>query len=407
MPHREKTRLLQRCLLQLESISSTMLNHPPALLHYAIPAPLWIEVELFHGSVCQTAGLYNEASLIYSKLRTEHGIDTCVQEVDCLRRTGHTEHARALIEQNLKKNSNQPELVRSLGELCKDIELLEKAFELSGNRDAQCQRSIGKILFDQKRYSGAIDAFEKSLHLNPAQLNVWPSLALAAMRTERWTVAINALEQSCNWDPERYDQWANLALCALKLGQKNRAQRLTKNEAIRLDYDNWRLWENLLALSVDIGKWEDAILSYRRLLELKPRYSDVEFLQLISDRLKLHDKDQKIRAEWIALLKRVSQLSNTDYKVLEILSDWDDRNDEKQNWMQKALAQFLSLYNNNSDWTSEVKRLFTKATGVFKGDRQNVQKLKVKIDLAIALAMKHEDKDAVVKWLEELRENEL
>lgn len=52
-------------------------------------------------------------------------------------------------------------------------------------------------------------------------------------------------------------------------------------EALKCNFDNWKIWENFLLVSVDIGSFEDALNAYNRLIELKEKYYDEEVLQII------------------------------------------------------------------------------------------------------------------------------
>jgi hypothetical protein len=49
----------------------------------------------------------------------------------------------------------------------------------------------------------------------------------------------------------------------------------TLQEAIKFDYENWRMWENYLCLAADIGEFQEAIRSVHRILDLREKFSDV------------------------------------------------------------------------------------------------------------------------------------
>ena len=42
----------------------------------------------------------------------------------------------------------------------------------------------------------------------------------------------------------------------MKLRQKNRAWKALQ-EAIKCNYDNWKVWDNLMVVSVDCGEFEE------------------------------------------------------------------------------------------------------------------------------------------------------
>lgn len=47
-------------------------------------------------------------------------------------------------------------------------------------------------------------------------------------------------------------------------------------EALKLNYENWHIWENYLVVSADCGEFEEVLKSSHRLLDLKAKYYDVE-----------------------------------------------------------------------------------------------------------------------------------
>lgn len=61
----------------------------------------------------------------------------------------------------------------------------------------------------------------------------------------------------------------------IKLGQKARAWKVLQ-EAVKCDYDNWKIWDNIMVVSVDCGHFEDVIRSYHRVLDLKEKHVDVQ-----------------------------------------------------------------------------------------------------------------------------------
>lgn len=53
-----------------------------------------------------------------------------------------------------------------------------------------------------------------------------------------------------------FEAWNNLAKCYIKSGQKSRAYYALK-EAIKCNYENWMVWDNLMVVSVDCGCFEE------------------------------------------------------------------------------------------------------------------------------------------------------
>lgn len=47
-----------------------------------------------------------------------------------------------------------------------------------------------------------------------------------------------------------------MAKCYAKLGQKNRAWKALQ-EAVKCNYDNWKIWDNLMVVSIDCCEYEE------------------------------------------------------------------------------------------------------------------------------------------------------
>lgn len=65
-----------------------------------------------------------------------------------------------------------------------------------------------------------------------------------------------------------FEAWNNLAKCYIKSGQKSRAYYALK-EAVKCNYENWMVWDNLMAVSVDCGCFEEVMIN---LLKFKLNY---------------------------------------------------------------------------------------------------------------------------------------
>ena len=45
-------------------------------------------------------------------------------------------------------------------------------------------------------------------------------------------------------------------------------------EAVRCDFDNWKVWDNLLVISTDLGAFDESLRSFNRILDIKQTHSD-------------------------------------------------------------------------------------------------------------------------------------
>ena len=62
---------------------------------------------------------------------------------------------------------------------------------------------------------------------------------------------------------QNFEAWNNLANSYIKQGQKPRAWKVLQ-EAVKCDYDNWKVWDNILVVSTDCAHFEEVIRAYHR-----------------------------------------------------------------------------------------------------------------------------------------------
>lgn len=171
------------------------------------------------------------------------------------------------------------ELYCLLGDTLDDKSYYNKALELANGRSGLAERHMGYYYFGKKQYIECIPHLERSVDFNALNGNVWARIGFAALTIERWELAAKAYRHLTNIEPNGFESWNNLAKAYLNLGRKDRAYKILA-EAIRCNYDNWKVWENFLVVSVDTGNFEDVLNAHHRLIELKTRYLDAEVLAI-------------------------------------------------------------------------------------------------------------------------------
>lgn len=72
--------------------------------------------------------------------------------------------------------------------------------------------------------------------------------------------------------------WNNLGNCALQLNRKEYALR-AYNIAVKCSYDEWRVWNNILVVSTELGKVSESIFAYHRILDLNKNFSNEAVLE--------------------------------------------------------------------------------------------------------------------------------
>lgn len=195
------------------------------------------------------------------------------------RRIGRPDKAEAVVRDQLQKEET-PYLYCLLGDTTKDIAHYEKSWQLSGHKYPRAQKSLGNHYFNLKQYSESIPYFKKSVELNSIQIDVWFRLAFAAMMTEDYELAASAYRRVVQFETNSFEAWNNLSKAYIKLGQKARSWK-TLQEAIKCNYDEWKIWENYIAVCVDVGAFAEAIHSWHRLIDIKSQYVDDQIAEIL------------------------------------------------------------------------------------------------------------------------------
>ena len=272
----EHSKTVERSMAQLDCLLESVRASGQGrlqLLHPSQLPPLW-EVEARLGCILLSVGSTKAALEIFLRL------EDWERAVACYTLLGFRHRAAELIRARLAERETA-RLWCELGDATDDLDCYHTALKLSDGRSARAHRSLGLRHYADKEYEEAVPLFERSLNQCGCQPGLLLRLAYAAMQLERWELAAQSYRNYCSYEQDSFEAWNNLANCYIKLGQKERAWRVL-HEATRCDFDNWKVWDNLLVVATDIGEFEDAIRSYNRVLDLQPGHVDNAVLSLLT-----------------------------------------------------------------------------------------------------------------------------
>jgi len=95
--------------------------------------------------------------------------------------------------------------------------------------------------------------------------------------------ALNAFSRLIQQEPDDGEAWNNMASIYIRLGKKRDAYVALK-EALRCAHENWKIWENLLFVSMDLGEFNSALHAIEIILEFKKENPvDTDILSLLAD----------------------------------------------------------------------------------------------------------------------------
>ncbi|KAK6349438.1 hypothetical protein TWF696_005722 [Orbilia brochopaga] len=287
---------------------------------------MWAEVALCWASIENE----DKARAIVRKLLFEGEMPTVDSAVDGRVDEGEDEEIVITDEEEkepVERDPPPPDAPRLwciLGDLEKNPDHYRKAWEVSGNRYARAQRSLGIYHLRRKEYDQAIEAYALSLNINPLNHMCWFQYGCALLEAERWDGAVQAFTRVVGIDDSDAEGWSNLATALLRRGKlqntssdtartislddeeeeshdrdTGKQTREDKNEskvqaltalkrAVAINPDNWRMWENILVIAASLSppSWADMQVAIRRIIALRGAKAgetciDVELLDML------------------------------------------------------------------------------------------------------------------------------
>ncbi|XP_078129351.1 tetratricopeptide repeat protein 27 [Sander vitreus] len=307
---------------------------------YFCQAPPRWAVQKQLASLLTDLGCTSSALLLYEKLELWEDV------VICYERLGQHGKAEEIVRRELEKKE-MPSLYCLLGDILREHQYYDRAWELSGRRSARAMRSKALLHLRNKEFQQCVDCFEHSLQINGMQLGVWFSLGCAYLALEGYEGAARAFKRCVGLEPDNAEAWNNLSTAYIRLQKKNKAF-CTLQEALKCNYEHWQIWENFIAVSTDIGAFTEAIHAYHRLMDLRENYKDIQIVQILVRAVVENVTDSQgeqaaaLGSKLKELLGRVSSRHSSDSEVWQqyalLYEDGRSSNPEDN---EKAL-QFLS-----------------------------------------------------------------
>lgn len=316
--HLEKnsSRRVERSLMQLEAVIESIKKNEPNFsfresMLYAADLPMIWSLEKDLADLWMTLGGTKSALAIYERLKAWKNIVACYIQL------GRTSCAEKLIREQLEIKET-PFLWCLLGDVLDDPEMYIKANNLADGTNARAFRSLAYYYYKRHEYVKSLPFFKQALMINPLEAEACFCLGFAALQCKDYRLATYAYRQAVTLDQDNFKAWSNLANAFIHLDQKSCAWRCLK-EALKFNYDEWRMWENFLLVSTDVGAFDDTVRAWHRLLDIKGKFYDPEILEILVQAINKNLKDMdeqpssRHKKQVLQLLGRLSSMITADY----------------------------------------------------------------------------------------------
>lgn len=164
-----------------------------------------------------------------------------------------------------RKTITQSNILCLIGDIKRDGNFYERAWDESGKRCARAMRSLGRMRFYENKFEESVACFNRAFEINRLYPKEWFTCGCAHMRLEQLDKAIFCFGNVVSIDETQTDAWANMANCYAVQGKFTEALACTE-QALKEKRADWRIWHNLIKFCIACGQFYRAIFAVNELL---------------------------------------------------------------------------------------------------------------------------------------------
>lgn len=196
-----------------------------------------------------------------------------------------------------------PRLYCILGDLTQNTSMYEKAWEVSNQRYARAQRSLGRHYLAARDFVKAADGFGKSLQVDQLNESSWFALGCALLELAQFDRAVETFTRCVQLVEDDAEAWSNLAAALLRTEPSPEASRRANEldnthgdagdnfdtegppdpqrpridalkalkRAAALKHDSPKIWQNVLIVSASLSPpdYMSMLTSQQRIIKLR------------------------------------------------------------------------------------------------------------------------------------------
>lgn len=196
-------------------------------------------------------------------------------------KNSNLENAELLLNQALKIEPNNPEVLRFLGivaterkEFSAALKFLKRSLRIYP-KNFYTLNNLGNLYLDLLDYSSSLSAFNQALQINPSFDEAWLNKGTVLHELKNYQEAISHFEKALNLNPQYVEALCNKgnSLHALKLFED--AIEVYKH-ALELSPDYSKIWFNIANSMCELNRHNESLMYYDKALQLNP--FDAHFL---------------------------------------------------------------------------------------------------------------------------------
>jgi len=391
-----RTKTKERSLLQIQALIDQFNDKKPKAYerikyYYSLYYPSYLELQRTMAEKYMEIGMVMSSSELFAKL------DMLEDSVECLAMAGHGEKAKEIALVMIEKNPN-PKILSIYGELTGDTAYLERSWELSNKKFARAKRSEARFYFNRNNFEKAIECYKDALQINTYHASSWFTLGCAYLKVEKYQDAVVAFGQVVSIDETQGDGWANMAAAFSVQGKKLEAFNALQ-QAVKHHENSWRIWQNLMMISLECRKFKAFLEAIDRLLKINQSSLINQQVLKKVNQVFLYHTDK-------CTLQDVVELTFFKKKIAALYTVMEDKL-ATQPYFWAEYQEFINLHRLYIDKTRELEEELTQRTDLQASYAEHLKKRlqerpsEVEIKEKIAdLCMKECHSIMIVGWQE-------